>query len=505
MATSVEAFVSELSQEIGAQAVSTDPATLTRYGETTLPGGTREPSCVVYPASTAEVQATVRAAIRHKVPLYPVSTGNNIGLGSRAPIRAGHAVIDLGRRMNRILEVDETLGIAVLEPGVSFQMLYDELVRRGDKLMISATSGPPHGGIIGNALDKGGGYGPYFDHFGMLCGMEIVLGNGEVIRTGDGSLEADKLLNFHTSKYSFGPILDGLFAQSNLGIVTRAGVWLMPRPPHVESFHFLFPDDEDIATIIDLVRPLKMSNFVPTLFRIANDVYAASGEEKNPEYRPGHRQSISEGARRALRQRTGLGAWQVSGAFYGPNAQAVAPQVERMKAHFGSGGKATFVSQAESMGMPPLKTAADAMSGRPGIAELGMLDWRPGGGNAWFLPGTPMLGRHALELDRLARAIYGEHGMDFMVMHVASARFARGLHVLAWNRADEDENQRADACYRKLTTEFASRGVGVGRAPLDWQGLHAGLLMPSFREAVRGIKTALDPHGIIAPGKYGIE
>jgi 4-cresol dehydrogenase (hydroxylating) len=502
---SLSAFVRELTQELGADAVATDATTLTRYGETTLPGGAREPSCVVYPGSTADVQAVVRAAIRHQVPLYPVSTGNNIGLGSRAPVRAGHAVLDLGRRMNRIVDVDDALGIAVLEPGVSFQMLHDELVRRGDKLMVSATSGPPHGGIIGNALDKGGGYGPYFDHFGMLCGMEVVLGTGEVIRTGDGSLDADTLLNFHTSKYSFGPILDGLFAQSNFGIVTRAGVWLMPRPPHVESFHFLYPDDDDIGAIIDLIRPLKMSNFVPTLFRVANDVYAASGEAKNPEYAPGTKSGISDAGRRTLRERAGLGAWQVSGAFYGPNAQAVAPQIERMKAHFGAGGKATFVSHAEAMKIAPLKVAADAMSGRPGVTELGMLDWRPGGGNAWFLPGTPMVGRHALELDHLARAIYAEHGMDFMVMHVASARFARGLHVLAWNRNDADENARADACYRQLAAEFAKRGVGVGRAPLDWQGLHAGLLMPAFRDTVLSLKRALDPHGVIAPGRYGID
>ncbi len=505
MNKALEAFCRELGEEIGADAVATDATTITRVGETTLPGGSRDPSCVLYPSSTAQVQQIVRAAIRHGIALYPLSTGNNIGLGSRAPAKAGCAVVDLGRRMNRIIDIDDTLGIAVLEPGVSFQMLHDELARRGDKLMVSATSGPPHGGIIGNALDKGGGYGPYFDHFGMLCGLEVVLGNGEVIRTGDGSIDASTLLNFHTSKYSFGPVMDGLFAQSNFGIVTRAGVWLMPRPPHVESFHFLFPHDEDIGTIIDLVRPMKMSNFVPTLFRVTNDVYAASGEHRNPEYRPGHRQGLSDEGRRALRTAAGLGAWQVSGAFFGPNAQAVAPQVERIKAHFGAGTRCTHIDHQQAQGMAPLKTAADAMSGRPGIGELGMLDWRPGGGNAWFLPGTPMSGAHALELDRLARGIYAQHGMDFMVMHVASARFARGLHVLCWNRADADENARADACYRELTHAFARRGVGVGRAPLDWQGLHASLLMPAFRDAVQAVKRALDPHGVIAPGKYGID
>ena len=73
-----------------------------------------------------------------------------------------------------------------------------------------------------------------------------MLGNGEVLRTGDGALDSKDLMNWHTSKYSFGPILDGLFTQSNYGIVTRMGVWLLPRPPAVRSFHFTFPDDDDL-------------------------------------------------------------------------------------------------------------------------------------------------------------------------------------------------------------------------------------------------------------------
>jgi len=179
-------------------------------------------------------------------------------------------------------------------------------------------------------------------------------------------------------------------------------------------------------------------------------------------------------------------------------------RLQRVKAHFGASKKAQFISHQEAEKMPPLKIAIDAMSGRPGQGELGLLNWRPGGGNSWFLPGTPMQGQKAGELDRLARGIYDEHGMDFMVMHVASARFARGLHVLVWNRADADENRRADACYRKLAAEFARRGVSVGRAPIDYQDLHAGMLMPEFRNACGAIKKALDPNGIIAPGKYGI-
>jgi 4-cresol dehydrogenase (hydroxylating) len=505
MNAALDAFLEQARQAIGAQWVDTRAATLARYGEHTLPADPRTPGAVLFPDSTADVQAIVAAANQHGVPLYPISTGNNIGLGSRAPIASGQVVVDLGFRMNRILEVNEETCYAVLEPGVSFQMLHDELARRGDKLMISATSGPPHGGVIGNALDRGAGYGPYFDHFGMLCGMEIVLGNGKLIRTGDGSLDTGNRLNWHVSKYSAGPALDGLFSQSNYGIVTRVGVWLMPRPPAARSFHFACPDDDDLAEIIDLCRPMKLSNFVPTLFRISNDLYAISSEEKNAEYLAGSKASISDGARRALQKKHGLGAWQVSGLFYGPSDAAIEPMIQRVRAHFERSGKARYIAHEEAAVIAPLRVAIESMTGRPGIIELGMLQWRPGSGNSWFLPGTPMVGRHALELDHLGRGIFKKYGMDYIVMHVASARFARGLHVLVWNKDDADENARADACYRELAVEFARRGVGVGRAPVDYQPLHMDQVMPELRETYSAIKKALDPNGIIAPGKYGIE
>ena len=49
------------------------------------------------------------------------------GIGLRSPIRPGHIIVDLGARMNRILEIDETLCFAAIEPGVTYQQMYDEL------------------------------------------------------------------------------------------------------------------------------------------------------------------------------------------------------------------------------------------------------------------------------------------------------------------------------------------------------------------------------------------
>ncbi len=503
-----DGFLAELRAAIGADNVNLTDETLTRYGENTLPAGDRRPSVVVYPGSTEEVVAIVRSANDHRVPLYPVSTGNNQGLGTRSPTAAGMVVVDCGRRMNRILEVDEKMGFAAVEPGVSFQMMADELKRLGGQWMASVTSGPPEGGMLGNAMDKGAGYGPYFDHFGFSCGMEVVLGNGEVLRTGDGSIDHDdddKLLNWHVSKYSFGPILDGLFAQSNFGIVTRLGVWLLPRPPAIRSFHFTWPDDADLAEIIDLCRPLKMSNYVPTLFRVSNDLYLIGSETSSPVYaQSGGTASITLDERRDLHAAFGLGAWTVSGAFYGPSMAAMEPQIQRVRDHFGASGKARYIPHEEALERPALSCAISSVSGEPTTIELGLLKWRPGGGLGWFLPGTPMDGGTANAFQELGRRVYENHGLDYTVMNVAGARFARGLHVIAFNREDPDETARADAAYRQLTELFFERGVGVGRAALDWQAEHMMKTMPSFRRTCNAIKAALDPNGIIAPGKYGI-
>src|SRR5262245_38615867 len=123
----LEGFLKDAERAVGAENVTLVEETIRRYGEHTLPAADRRPGAVVYPGSTAEVQAVVRAANTHRVPIFPTSTGNNMGLGTRAPVKAGQVVVDLGKRMNRIVEIDDVLGYASVEPGVSFQMMADEL------------------------------------------------------------------------------------------------------------------------------------------------------------------------------------------------------------------------------------------------------------------------------------------------------------------------------------------------------------------------------------------
>ncbi len=499
----VAMFFAEVEQNLGTDGVDRTESAIDFHGVTTLPAGDRPPLGIVRPASTEDVRGVVLSANRHGIKLYPISGGWNLGLGTRAPVARGQVIVDLGARMNRVLAVDETLAYCVIEPGVTFQGLHEHLAACGSRLMISPTAGPPLGSVIGNALDRGAGSGPYGDHFGMSCGLEIVLGNGDIVRTGDGGLDMEISPNWHVSKYTFGPALDGLFTQSNFGIVTRMGQWLQPRPAAIRHFFFTFPEDEDIGAIIDLIRVAKFSNMAPTLIRATNDLYLAGAQLPSPEYAQTGT-TLSNKGRRDLREKFGVGAWTVSGAVYGASAEATAPQIARLRAHFEASGRATYIDEAAARSLPALGAALLSNAGIPGSGELGLLKWRPGNGAIWFLPGLPMLGEFAGQIHAEGRAICAEHGLDYMVSDVCGPRFARSIHAIIFNRDDAAERGRADTCYRRLAEAYLARGVSVGRAATDYQAFHHGHRIEAVRNAIDGIKSALDPNGVIAPGRYGI-
>ena len=100
------------------------------------------------------MQEIVRIANEFGVPLSPISTGKNNGYGGGQPRLSGAVVVDTGERMNRILEVNEKLGYALLEPGVSYFDLYDYLQANAPTLMLDCPD-LGWGSVVGNTLDRG--------------------------------------------------------------------------------------------------------------------------------------------------------------------------------------------------------------------------------------------------------------------------------------------------------------------------------------------------------------
>ena len=129
-------------------------------------------TAILRPADTEQVSACMEVAQKHDVKIYPVSTGKNWGYGSRVPPKGQAAILDLGR-MNQILDYDHEMGTVTVQPGVTFRQLEALLEDNGRKFFMSAPGTTPDASVIGNALERGWGFGPYSDRFDFMCGMRV--------------------------------------------------------------------------------------------------------------------------------------------------------------------------------------------------------------------------------------------------------------------------------------------------------------------------------------------
>ncbi len=263
-----EMLFERLREIVGLEGLLADPAAVEFETRTCIPYR-QVPDCVVYPRSVEEVQKVVLLANELRVPIWPVSTGKNWGYGEKSACYQGGITMVL-ERMKRIEAVDETLGYAVIEPGVTYGDLNAHLKTHNLALWADCAGTTQSASVIGNALDKGRGLTPYADHFGCLCGMEVVLPNGSLLRTGNVTQTPNKVWNIY--KWGVGPYLDGLFAQSNLGIVVKAGIWLMPAPEAFDFLAFEYSKSLDqFPALIDDLRRLVFQGVLRSRPHLAND------------------------------------------------------------------------------------------------------------------------------------------------------------------------------------------------------------------------------------------
>ena len=268
------------------------------------------PSAAVAPDGVEQVQAVVRIANKYKIPLWTISTGRNLGYGGSAPLLGGSVVLDL-KRMNRVLEVNDKNHYALVEPGVSYFDLYRYIQEKGLKVWIDPPD-PGWGSPIGNSLERGGGYTPMRDHFDCHCGMEVVLANGDVVRTGMGALPNSK--TWQQYKYGFGPYVDGIFSQSSLGIVTKMGIWLMPEPEAYLSGTVTVSKHDDIFQLVEIFAYLMNSGTVQATTLVTSPLsFARPDAELTALRASADKQGLDDYA-----ARKNIPYWSVSLPFYGP-------------------------------------------------------------------------------------------------------------------------------------------------------------------------------------------
>ncbi len=506
-----DAAIAQFADAVGTDHVFTDSDIMDTYRDAFSPlrdeADEKIASAAVAPDSVGQVQQIVQIANRYRIPLYTISTGRNLAYGGSAPVYSGSVVLDL-KRMNRILEVNEDMAYALVEPGVSYFDLYRYIRERGYRLWIDPPD-PGWGSLIGNALERGAGRTPlpYRDHFGAHCGMEVVLGNGDLVRTGLGALP-NAGANWQAFPYGAGPQSDGLFAQSNFGIVTKMGFWLMPEPEASITGSIRVQRHDDIIPLVRTLSHLQYTGIVNCLFSLNTPVFEGNIDPAKSALldRPGGG-TAAEWDDYASSRNTHF--WQTELRFYGP-PRVMQAQWEHVKEQLGSIPGIRFTDG--DMISFPLSDEQIRSLGDPatfGVPSLSVFTSQAGTmGHLDASPMVPHSGEALIQAHKVYLREYRNAGIPLTL------GFALSYHTRAFIMfqgtslsLDRAENARAREFYKRLIEVSGEHGWGIYRAHaafmdevMDTYSYNDHALM----RLNQTLKDALDPNGILSAGRYGI-
>jgi 4-cresol dehydrogenase (hydroxylating) flavoprotein subunit len=503
-----------------------------------------------YPGSIEEVVALVKLANLYDLPLWPVSKGKNWGYGAASPAQSGAIVVVL-ERLNRIIEVNQEMAYTVLEPGVTYRQLHEHLRGNQIPLWLDCTDGPADGSVMGNALDRGIGETDYGDHFGNICGIEAVLPDGALFRTGGGPMVGYK--SWNTYKWGVGPFLEGLFSQGNYGIVTKVGLWLMPKPEYFASCVFELNREENFSRMIDAMRRLQLIGAIKSKVHIVNDVVTLAMVAEPKEILAGEK-SLTDARRASLRKQFNIAPWSFAAGLYGTRKQVKA-NISLIRRELGALGTLQFIDDWKLDVMTALTrrlkrgaafSATRSLADRIALFALGkpvaLLEALPNVhaiekgypsdyfvkhayyksrrskpadndidpardqcGLIWVGPMVPLNGRDVTQVIDLVRPLYVKYGLDFTTaLLIGNPRTVIALMSVFYDKEDPGETSRAEALYFEIADITQRAGYQQYRTSTMFMN-RIMASAPEFQGLCNRIKTALDPRGILAPGKYGID
>lgn len=201
--------------------------------------GTYLPDVVVFPKTTEEVANIMKLANREKIPVTPRGGGTSLS-GGPLPVAGG--IVLVMTRMNQLLKIDRNNLLAIVEPGVITQDLQKKAEEAG--LFYPPDPSSSHVSTIGGNLAENSG-GPHGLKYGVtkhyVIGLEVVTPEGEIIRTGGMTVK-------NVTGYDLTPLIIG--SEGTLGIITKAILRLIPKPPARRALMAVFDDLVDSGRAI---------------------------------------------------------------------------------------------------------------------------------------------------------------------------------------------------------------------------------------------------------------
>ncbi len=233
----LDATIQALQAIVGPERVSATESDRDQHARDQSAHPGRLPDVVVWPQTTAEVSAIMRHANQVGAPVVAWGAGTSIE-GNPIPVHGG-IVLDF-RDMNQILKVHQNDFQVTVQPGILYKDMNESLARYGLFFAPDPGANASIGGMVANnaAGIRTVKYGATKDN---VLALEVVLANGEVIRTGSRSI-----------KQSAGYDLTHLFigSEGTLGIVTEATLKLDPLPEHFSAVTAAFPTVNDAAEAV---------------------------------------------------------------------------------------------------------------------------------------------------------------------------------------------------------------------------------------------------------------
>jgi len=427
---------------------------------------------VVRPKTADEVRSLVLLANERNIAITPVVAGYNVA-GLAIP-RDGGIVLDL-TRMDAIVELDREAMYVVVEPGVTFQQLKTFLDAEAPELVYTYPFAPPFTSVMMNALLDGlnnlsmphGAMGKWVN------GLEAVLADGDVVRTGSGGVVG--------RWFSRAPVPDfsGLFVstQGTTGVVTRIALQLQPNPPHRRRW-LAFADDLESAYAVmrALARTGSFDDCGLMTWPAAKQLFGATRDLQKADDEPFAYLMID---------------------ITGASEAELGARVELGKQLLTENG---IEQRFDSDDVARLVPALTKMAELPTTLDF-LLDF-PGGGLTWV--GSYGPGDRWVEGAKAGLELLTEHGFPpFLVSRPMDGGHFYVLRFVAnFDKGDHDEVERVRTVMGKLADAVLDHEYVPYKPSADAAGRILDRADPGFVRMLERVRDAFDPDRRMNPGRW---
>jgi len=394
------------------------------------------------------------------------------------PGKGAIVVIDL-KKLNAIIEVDTKAAYALVEPGVNFEQLNAYLENNDIPFIVDFEKNSKQS-VSGSISNRHYGYTPYGDQLMMQCGMEVMLANGKLIRTGMGAMPGSN--SWQLFKYGFGPYVDATFTQSNNGIITKVGIWLMPKPPGYKPFAVQLPNEAALNQAVEIMRNFKINMLVP------NTVAISSAQSDALQFAD---EDITSSSDEAMAEKHQLGHWNVYGALYNLPAnvdflwQAVSGALGQIEG-------AKILSDEATATHPVWAQREKRMKGEFNSINKHLADFSSI--NVHFA--SPIDGDDAIKMANLLKNTSNPNQLNMISQFALTWRTMMNQVQVLYPTGNPEKLAQARELTQQLINTFSEQGYPVCLVDADMQEAVDQVTLGGLQTLKKRVKKALDPQRV---------